>query len=101
MLILAAGLAAGAVLSPAQGTPEKQVESSARTPVESASIASIGYARAGRALEIEFRGGALYRYSGVPESVHAGLLAAESKGRYFSQRIRGRYEFVRMKGRAP
>ena len=100
-LILAASLAAGVALSSVQNTPEKPPESLPRAAVESTSIASIGYARAARALEIEFRGGAVYRYVGVPESVHAALLAAESKGRYFSQHIRGRYEFIRMKSRVP
>ena len=100
-LILAVGLAAGAIHSPAQNGPARRTESGARAAVESTSIASIGYVRDTKALEIEFRSGAVYRYSGVPEAVHAALLAAKSKGRYFSQHIRGRYDFVQMKVSVP
>lgn len=32
-----------------------------------------------------------YKYFGVPQPVYDGLLNAESKGRYFSQNIRGIY----------
>lgn len=100
-LILAVGLAAGAIHSPAQNGPEKEPESVARAAVESTSIASMGYARADKALEIEFRSGAVYRYSGVPEAVHTALLTAKSKGRYFARHIRGRYDFVQMKVSVP
>jgi hypothetical protein len=52
-----------------------------RTPVESTSIASIGYDPRRRELEIEFRErGDVYRYSDVAAEEHAELPAAESKG---------------------
>lgn len=100
-LILAAGLVVGGLLSPPQCGAKTAAGSAARAAVESTSIASIGYVRASKALEIEFRSGAVYRYASVPATVHAGFMASESKGRYFSQHIRGRYEFVRVKVRAP
>ena len=68
----------------------------ARAPVESSSLVSIGFARQARVLEIEFRSGAIYRYLGVPLAVFDGLKKAESKGRYFAQSIRGKYEFQRV-----
>ena len=67
-----------------------------REAVESRNIASIGYHAELRVLEIEFRNGALYRYSAVPLSIFDGLQKAESKGQYFSQRIRGRFESHRL-----
>ncbi len=67
-----------------------------REAVESTSIASIGFHAELRVLEIEFRSGALYRYLAVPPSVFEGMQKAESKGRYFSQKIRGRFNFHRL-----
>lgn len=54
---------------------------------------SIGFAREAHVLEIEFRSGAIYRYVGVPQTVFEALKKAESKGRYFAQSIRGKYQF--------
>ena len=67
-----------------------------RAPVESSSLVSIGFAREARVLEIEFRSGAIYRYLGVPQTVFEALRKADSKGRYFAQSIRGKYEFQRV-----
>jgi len=57
-----------------------------RVAVESTSIASIGYDRRRRELEIEFRDtGDVYRYFSVSAGEYADLMAAESKGTYFNQ----------------
>jgi hypothetical protein len=62
-----------------------------RVAVNSTSIASIGYDRKKRVLEIEFRlSGDLYRYFDVPEEEHAALMAAESKGTYLNQVLKPR-----------
>ena len=45
-----------------------------------------------------FRSGELYTYLGVPTEVYEGLLAAESKGRFFQAHIRDQYMFVRAAG---
>jgi len=66
-----------------------------RVPVESSNIDSIGYEK--NVLEIRFRNGGLYQYFDVPEEVLAMLMQAESKGRFFNQRIRGRYRSARLK----
>ena len=57
---------------------------------------SAGYDAGRHVLELEFPSGQVYDYLAVQASVHAGLLAAESHGRYFNQRIRGHYEFRRV-----
>lgn len=62
-----------------------------RLPLESSVIASAGYDPGIAVLELEFRSGEVYRYFAVPPSVHAGLLAAPSAGRFFTQRIRDRF----------
>lgn len=57
-----------------------------RAPVDSESVASIGYAAGRRELEIEFRqSGAVYRYFEVSASEYAAFLSAESKGTYLNQ----------------
>jgi len=56
-----------------------------RTPVDSKSIASIGYDPGRRELEIEFRdSGDVYRYFGVSAGENANFMAAESKGTYLN-----------------
>jgi hypothetical protein len=47
-------------------------------------------------LELEFRGGAIYRYIGVPARVYQELLSAESKGRYFNLHIRNRFPYEKI-----
>lgn len=72
-----------------------------RRAVESTSIASAGYHAALRILEIEFHSGAIYRYLAVPPEVFNALMVADSKGRYFSQHIRNKFEFLRIDARRP
>ena len=72
-----------------------------REAVESSSIASIGFNAELQVLEIEFRSGALYRYLAVPPAVFDGLQKAESKGRYFTQNIRGHFEYRRLPDMKP
>jgi len=62
-----------------------------RVALESSVLASAGYDPDIAVLELEFRSGEVYRYFAVPPSVNAGLLAAPSAGRFFTQRIRDRY----------
>lgn len=54
-----------------------------RVPVTSSNLASVGYDPEARVLEVEFRGGAVWRYLDVPPEEHAALMAAESKGARF------------------
>ena len=70
-----------------------------RVPVDSTSIAALGYDPDGSILEIEFRqSGQVYRYFGVPASEYAAFLSAESKGSYLNQEFKRRgYAFVLLK----
>jgi KTSC domain len=69
-----------------------------RIPVESSMIDSIGFEK--NVLEVRFCNGGLYQYLDVPESVLAQLMRASSKGRFFNQRIRGRYPALRLERQA-
>jgi hypothetical protein len=62
-----------------------------RTPIDSSSLASIGYEPRTRTLEVEFRGGRVYRYLSVPPKVVRSLLEADSAGRYLNLEIKGNY----------
>lgn len=67
-----------------------------RQPVASSSLLSVGYDKDANTLEIEFRSDGIYQYFNVPEDVYSGLLNAPSKGTYFHERIRGRYQYKRI-----
>ena len=59
---------------------------------------SVGYAARERILEIEFDSGAIYQYLDVPAKIHASLMRAESKGRYFNDEIREIYPYEQVRG---
>lgn len=69
-----------------------------RVPVESSSIASIGYASQRRVLELQFlQSGEVYQYFDVPAEEYAAFLDADSKGTYLNQvfKLRG-YRYIRI-----
>lgn len=70
-----------------------------RDPVESSALATVGYSRRLRALEVEFRDGLTYRYLEVPSKVHRELMLAESKARFYNKQVRGKYRCLRVKPR--
>lgn len=72
-----------------------------RQPVESTALATVGYSRKLRALEIEFRNGAIYRYLDVEPGVYVALLEAPSKARFYDVNIRRKYRSLHVRRRAP
>jgi len=68
-----------------------------RVPVQSSSLASVGYDPATSTLEVEFLNGSVYQYSGVPDHVHEGLMNAASKGSYLDQNVKkAGYSYTRV-----
>lgn len=65
-----------------------------RISVTSSNLASVGYNPESRTLEIGFRSGAVYQYSGVPVHIYKGLMAAGSHGKYFQMHIKNGYTCV-------
>ena len=59
-----------------------------RTAVRSRDIAVIGYDPSSFTLEVTFRSGGVYHYSGVPEEIYREFLSVSSQGRYFEQNIK-------------
>lgn len=62
-----------------------------REHVESSNLASIGYDSETSTLEVEFKSGAVWQYYNVPEAVWHEFYGSESKGKYFSREIKGKY----------
>jgi hypothetical protein len=62
-----------------------------RQSVKSVILRSVGYDAGAKSLEIEFRTGLVYRYSGVPLNVFEDLMHSAEKGKYFSEKIRPRF----------
>jgi KTSC domain-containing protein len=71
-----------------------------RVPVESTALASVGYSKRLRALEIEFRNGAIYRYLEVEPEVYEALMNARSKTGFYDQNIRRKYRSLHVRQRA-
>jgi hypothetical protein len=68
-----------------------------RESVESSVLTSVGYDLDGQVLELEFVGGAIYRYFGVSVDLYTGLMTAESHGSFFDAHIRdGDFECERL-----
>jgi len=63
-----------------------------RQSVSSTTIASVGYDRAARVVEIEFTDGVIFRYSPVPVYIFRELLDAPSIDAFVASVIRPRFK---------
>ena len=64
--------------------------------LESSNLEAAGYDRAHERMCIRFkRSGATYFYDRVPSEVYAGLLRADSPGRYFAAHIKRKFPTAR------
>jgi hypothetical protein len=98
ILFLAATVVSGAPLRTPSFT--SVISHIKRTPVESKGLAAVGYSKRLRALEIEFRNGAIYRYLEVAPSVYEALMNAPSKARFYDENIRRKYRSLHVRPRA-
>lgn len=60
--------------------------------VNSSAIAAIGYDERMMRMRIRFIQGDTYDFCGVPAHIFQGLLNARSKGTYYNDHIRDRYQ---------
>lgn len=84
---------------PAEAAPAEAIAPSPpapRTPIASSNLVSVGYNADSSELDVEFKGGAVYRYSNVPASVHAELVAADSAGSYLALNIKDGYKVEKL-----
>lgn len=62
------------------------------TPVNSSAIRAVGYNPFTGTLAVQFHSSStIYTHHGVPYSVYAELMDAESKGGFYARHIQGRY----------
>jgi len=67
-----------------------------RTPVDSSSIADIGYDESSMTLEVGFLNSTVYQYFDVPQSVYLEFLAASSKGTFLSSQIKNNFRYAKL-----
>jgi hypothetical protein len=68
-----------------------------RIQVSSTNLRSVGYEPSTMTLEIEFNGGRLYQYFGVPTEVFGSLMSASSHGQFFHRFIKDQYHCRRLR----
>lgn len=68
--------------------------------VESSNIQAIGYDSATKALHVRF-GSGHYVHEGVPPDLHAKLIAADSKGKFYHAHIKGKFKATKSEPATP
>lgn len=64
--------------------------------VSSSNLAAVGYAEDTKRLQVQFKNGLNYEYSGVPKRTYEELLSADSIGSYFAQNIRNDFPYKKL-----
>ncbi len=62
-----------------------------KTINNSSAISKVEYTQI---LEVKFRSGKSYTYTGVPEKVYRDFMGSTSKGKFFQDYIRDRYSYT-------
>ena len=60
---------------------------------DSSNVVRYGWSPNGHVLVVEFKGGAVYNYFDVPESVFMDMQGALSVGKFLARAIKGVYEY--------
>jgi hypothetical protein len=63
-----------------------------RQPVKSVILRSVGYDAGTKILEIEFQNGLVYQFLEVPPKVCKDLMSSGAIGKYFSEKIRPKFQ---------
>ena len=69
---------------------------SGRVTMDSTTLSAVAYDNRGGELQLDFRDGARYVYSGVAPELFRELLRAPSKGSFFNRYIRGRFPYGKL-----
>ena len=72
-----------------------------RLPIDSSGIKSIGYAEDRQILAVEFHSGSVIHYDNVTLDTFEALGAAESRGKFYSREIKGKFSGRAMTGLCP
>lgn len=63
---------------------------------DSSQVEKFAYRALDESLDVQFKSGGLYRYSGVPADVVEEMKRAESVGKFLNKSIKGTYEFKKL-----
>ena len=63
------------------------------TPVQSSNVAAVGYDHEAQELHVEFKGGGMYIYEGVPPDVAAQVQGAPSVGKAINEHCKDCFDF--------
>jgi KTSC domain len=63
--------------------------------VNSSAISAVGYDENSRRMKIRFKQGDTYDFCRVPSNIFQGLLSARSKGTYYNDHIRDKYQTLK------
>ena len=67
------------------------------TPCKSSGMCGTGYDLDTKTLAVQFKAdGPLYHFAGVPEELYDEFRQAKSFGRFFAERIRGKFDTVKI-----
>jgi hypothetical protein len=66
------------------------------TEVDSTSIKSVAYDKEEEKLWLRFKSDALYEYRGVQEQMVKELVTAESKGKFFHENIKNKFDYEKV-----
>ena len=69
-----------------------------RQPVKSVILRSVGYDASTKILEIEFQNGLVYQFLEVPPKVYKDLMSSGAIGKYFSEKIRPKFQTKQVGG---
>ena len=69
---------------------------SGRVRVDSTTLAAVAYDDRRAKLQVDFRDGTRYAYSGVSPELFRDLLCAASKGSFFNRYLRGRFPCAKL-----
>jgi hypothetical protein len=67
-----------------------------RHPVQSSVLESVGYDPGAKILELEFREGGVWNYFDFSRISYKRFITAESLGKFFVKRIKGKYPELRV-----
>lgn len=70
-----------------------------RLPVKSRILRTVGYDEITKILELEFQTGVIYHYLRVPHKVYADLMSSEEIGKYFTEKVRPRFQAKRVEAK--
>ena len=61
-------------------------------PVRSSAISDFGYDSSSQRMKVKFKQGETYSFCRVPEHIFNGLINSSSKGSYYNNHIRDKYQ---------